>query len=129
MDQVQHFRTSRCTINMSSNITYTDLLCLFQPLFQSLCPPHDLCDAGATLHRRGHGFISRSSLNFFQVFSQQSGCVDNCENLFFYILFHSQCLYIFICFFPFVFKVLWIITVSGSDTDEIFPTTLYFSLP
>ena len=36
-------------------------------------------------HHRGHGFKSRSSLNFFQVFSQQSGCVDNCENLFFFI--------------------------------------------
>ena len=32
---------------------------------------------------------------FFQVFSQQSGCVDNCENLFFYKMFHPLCVYMF----------------------------------
>ena len=44
-------------------------------------------------HRRGHEFKSRSSLNFFQVFHKQSGCTDNCENLFFYLIFHLQYMY------------------------------------
>ena len=36
-------------------------------------------------HRVGHGFKSHLSLNFFWVLLQQSGCVVNCDNLFFYI--------------------------------------------
>ena len=41
------------------------------------------------------------SLNFFQVFRKQSGCVDNCENLFFYLIFHPHMLHIHSKFYLF----------------------------
>ena len=47
-------------------------------------------------HRRGHGFESRSSLNFFQAFfSQLLKWRSNCEDLFFYLIFHPQFKYMF----------------------------------